>query len=112
MKARIKEVKYADGKVIYKAQSNSGLKSCFRKMVDDFIRNPLLTILFIPLFLIVYFILGFIYYFVWNESEYNSLSEAQKHIDDIYEDIKIEKEKKEKQKLAKKIVSKTYIKYP
>lgn len=112
MKTRIKEIKYGDGKIIYKAQSNNGLKSCFHEMANDFIGNPLLTILFLPLFLIMHFILCFIYYFIWNESEYNSLSEAQKHINNIYEDIKIQKEKKEKQKLSKKIVSKTYIKYP
>ena len=49
---------------------------------------------------------------MWDESQYSSLSEAQEHIDEIYKEIKLKKEKKEQQKLAKKVVSKKYIKYP
>lgn len=108
MKTRIKEIRYGDGKVIYKAQSMSGFKDALRDLYDEFKKNPLILIIILPIIITVYPIM----IFTWDESKYESLSEAQQHIDDIYRNIKINEEKKEKAKLAKKVVSKTYIKYP
>lgn len=108
MKTRIKEIKYGDGKTTYKAQWTFGFKSIFYDFEKDCRKYSKLII-----FLYLIFIIPLtISCFSWNEAEYEKLDDAKKHIDDIYDKIKSKKEKKEKEKLAKKVVSKTYIKYP
>lgn len=108
MKTRIKEIKYADGKSVYKAQFKKGIKSDLRDFYHDFKKNPLLIILFLPLMIIPFFIFANTY----NSCDFSSLEDAKEHIDGLYEGERLEKEKRENKKKSKKIVSKTYIKYP
>lgn len=109
MKTRIKEVTYGNEKKIFIVQSKSDLFSLKQDAKISFQDKPLEFILLFPLFLI-FCLLSF---FLWtHESDFFTLEEAKEYIDELNENKRLHYEKKKKEKLAKKVVSKKYIKYP
>lgn len=109
MKTRIKEIKYGDGICNYKVQTIRNYNSINKKIDDSFEENPLLFLAFFYIFVLIHIALCFVY---MTEYEFESLDKAKAKIDDIYREIEVEKKAKLKEKLAEKVVSKKYIKYP
>ena len=108
MKTRIKTIEYADGKIFYYAQYKDSLSKELNDALDVFKRNPLIFIICLPIFIIVFIIMHFTY----NSTKFSILEDAKNHIDALYEEERLEKEKRENKRKSKKVVNKTYIKYP
>ncbi len=117
MKTRIKVLEYGNGVTKYKVQAfrlwNPYNFSCWD---DDPISFWGCVIAYVP-----YFIFYLTYYlFIWqNKSSHDSLENAKIAIDEMYNSIDSKKLQKEKEKFekieklkAKKIIKKTYLKYP
>jgi hypothetical protein len=117
MKTRIKFIKYSNNIIKYQVQAFRlrELRS-FKDMFDDPFYFIYSVIIIIPYF--IHYLIS--YLFLWeNKSIYNSLEDAKKDIDEMHEYLKQKEKQKEKEKLddiyirkSKKVVSKTYIKYP
>ncbi len=117
MKTRIKVLEYENGVTKYKVQAcrlwNPYNFSCWN---DDPISFWGCVIAYVPYFI---FYLTY-YFFIWQNKEiYDSLEDAKKEIDNIYHLIDAKNLRKEKDKFekieklkAKKIIRKTYLKYP
>lgn len=110
MKTRIKQIKYGDGKATYEVQTLRYFNPLFNRFFKP--KNDaefLALIMCLPFLLIV---MVFLLLFWLPQKDFSSIDEAKNYIDEIYSGISCEKEEKEKAKLSKKVVSKTYIKYP
>lgn len=123
MKTRIKTVEYGDGFTKHIAQCSYGnfghvLLFCAEEASTG------LSIFSLPLFPFTFFVAVFMYFFCWDKIvETIELEYAKKAIDDFLLKLKAEEEskvlkkkndalKKKNDALIKKVVRKSYLKYP
>lgn len=117
MKTRIKLVTYSDDKTKYVVQTFR-LREIWK--FEGMLKSPILFWGYVSIS-IPYFIFYLIdYVFLWEDrNTHSSLENAKKEIDEIYSKIdainkqkeRFIKDKIEKQK-SKKVIKKTYLKYP
>lgn len=122
MKTRIKIVKYADGRTVYFAQTKISFSDT---ILEGFMDNPVVFIFFLPISILGSFIASKT---TWKNmrktdeclvsvgdmdfNEHDSIEEAKSTIDLFLLNEKADLEMKQAKKKSKKVVSKTYLKYP
>lgn len=116
MKTRIKTIEYGDGFKKHTAQCSYGsFGQVLLFCAEEAFRG--LSIFSLPAFPFTFIVAVFMYFFCWDKIvETVDLEYAKTAIDDFLLKLKTEKESKARKKkndaLRKKVVSKTYLKYP